>query len=86
MELDINGKIINFLICNSVKYKTKFVFHLEVIILKIKDEEKLKEKYLNFIDTEDGKNWKDKWIKSMGSDMSGDFGDYLYDFYPELLA
>lgn len=54
--------------------------------MKIKDEEKLKEKYLNFIDTEDGKNWKDKWIKSMGSDMSGDFGDYLYDFYPELLA
>ena len=31
VEAITNGKTINFLICNSMKYKTKFVFHLEKV-------------------------------------------------------
>lgn len=26
-----------------------------------------------------------KWNEEMCSDSVGDFGDYLYDFYPEML-
>lgn len=51
-------------------------------------EERLKElecKYEEFIKTEKGKQWKNHWKKEMGSDSCGDFGDYLYDFYPEML-
>lgn len=26
------------------------------------------------------------WKENMSSDTAGDFGDYLYDFYPEMLS
>lgn len=41
--------------------------------------------YNNFIKTESGKEWKEHWNKLSDSDDCGDFGDYLYDFYPEML-
>ena len=50
-----------------------------------KDREALRPKYEQFIQTERGKEWKYFWQSQTGSERSGDFGDYLYDFYPEML-
>lgn len=55
-------------------------------MLKLEKEKELKEKYFNFLKTEQGRKWKDSWINRSSSDIAGDFGDYLYDFYPEMLA
>lgn len=49
-------------------------------------EKELKEKYEKFIQTKEGKEWVSHWQKITGSDISGDFGDYLYDFYPEMIS
>lgn len=46
---------------------------------KHKTEEDIKDEYMKFIKTDKGK----EWLKSY--DLGGDFGDYLYDFYPEML-
>lgn len=52
-------------------------------------EEELKEEYNKFIVTKEGKEWKDNWRKRVGDDVKlddiGDIGDFLYDFYPEML-
>lgn len=50
-----------------------------------KDREALRPQYNQFIQTEKGKEWVQSWQNQMGSDKGGDFGDYLYDFYPEKL-
>ena len=54
-----------------------------------KREEELKVEYEKFVQTKAGKEWKDHWIKRYTNpdDIkdAGDFGDYLYDFYPEML-
>ena len=50
-----------------------------------KDREALRPKYEQFVQTERGKEWKHFWQSQTGSERSGDFGDYLYDFYPEML-
>lgn len=50
-----------------------------------KDREALRPKYEQFIQTEKGKEWKHFWQSQTDSERSGDFGDYLYDFYPEML-
>ena len=41
-----------------------------------------KENYEAFITTEKGKLWKKE---KEAINMNGDYGDYLYDFYPEYL-
>lgn len=48
-------------------------------------EDALRKKYLKFIETKEGKEWIKGWQDRMRSDSVGDFGDYLYDFYPEYL-
>ena len=55
-------------------------------------KEKMKEleiEYNEFLKTKCGQEWKVDWIKrySNSEDIkdAGDFGDYLYDFYPEIL-
>ena len=50
-----------------------------------KDRETLRYKYEQFIQTEKGKEWKPFWQSQTGSERSGDHGDYLYDFYLEML-
>lgn len=53
-----------------------------------KIEEELKVEYENFLKTKEGQEWKEKWNKSYdfyGMNDAGDFGDFLYDFYPEML-
>ena len=35
--------------------------------------------------TEKGKEWRKGWQDRTGNTSDGDFGDYLYDFYPEYL-
>lgn len=50
-----------------------------------KDREALRPKYEQFIQTERGKEWQNSWRKRTGSQYDGDFCDYLYDFYPEML-
>ena len=50
-----------------------------------KDREDLRSQYEQFIKTKAGKEWKRFWHSQTGSERSGDFGDYLYDFYPEML-
>ena len=42
----------------------------------------IKTEFNNFLKTEEGRSWQ----KEKADHMSGDFGDYLYDFYPEYLA
>ena len=49
-------------------------------------EKELKEEYEKFILTKEGKEWINHWQKIIGSDTGGDFGDYLYDFYPEMIS
>ena len=48
-------------------------------------EVELKIEYEEFIKTERGQEWKKFWQRENGSERAGDFGDYLYDFYPEML-
>ena len=48
-------------------------------------EEELKVEYEKFLNTKEGQEWKEHWKNKIGSDSCGDFGDYLYDFYPEML-
>lgn len=50
------------------------------------EHEKLKQKYEAFLKTPKGQEWKQEWIARTGSEEDGDFGDYIYDFYPELLS
>lgn len=50
-----------------------------------KDREALKPKYEQFIQTKEGKAWKRFWQTKVGTQNDGDFGDYLYDFYTEML-
>lgn len=50
-----------------------------------KDREALRPKYEQFIQTERGKEWQNSWRERTGSQYDGDFCDYLYDFYPEML-
>ena len=50
-----------------------------------KDREALKPKYEQFIQTKEGKEWKRFWQTKVRTQNDGDFGDYLYDFYPEML-
>lgn len=48
-------------------------------------EIKIKQEYDEFIKTESGQKWRKGWQTRMGSDIGGDFRDFLYDFYPEIL-
>lgn len=45
----------------------------------MKTIEELENEYMEFIDTESGKKWIEEWHGEC------DFGNYLYDFYPEYL-
>lgn len=47
--------------------------------------EDLKTEYNNFLETKRGQEWVMFWKRETGSERSGDFGDYLYDFHPEML-
>ena len=47
--------------------------------------EDLKTEYNDFIKTKRGQDWQMFWKRETGSEICGDFGDYLYDFYPEML-
>ena len=54
--------------------------------MRSEKESKLYEEYLEFLRTDKGKQWKTDWEKHTGDNKnSGDFGDYLYDFYPEMV-
>ena len=47
--------------------------------------EELEIEYNEFLEAKRGREWKEHWKNEMCSDDAGDFGDYLYDFYPEML-
>jgi len=49
-------------------------------------EEKLFPKYQKFLTTKAGKEWVEHTKKTIPPGNEVDFGDYLYDFYPEYLA
>lgn len=51
----------------------------------MKTETELKTDYEHFIQTDSGKEWQEHWKKISPDNRSGDFGDYLYDFYPYML-
>lgn len=40
--------------------------------------------YEEFVKTDSGKRWLDD-CKSRNNGQTGDSGDYIYDFYPEIL-
>lgn len=61
-----------------IKAQRNFDFFWRIYIRRI-------DTYEQFIQTERGKEWKHFWQSQTGSERSGDFGDYLYDFYPEML-
>lgn len=46
-------------------------------------KEELKVEYENFLKTKEGQEWKDDWNKRYKIDAN--FGEYLYDFYTEML-
>ena len=48
----------------------------------------LEKEYKQFLETDKGKEWKEDWKKRCNPNdinNAGDFGDYLYDFYTEML-
>ena len=47
-------------------------------------EEDIKQAYEEFIKTDSGNKWLDD-CKSRNNGQTGDCGDYIYDFYPEVL-
>ena len=47
--------------------------------------EELEIEYNEFLKTKCGQEWEEHWKNEIGSDSCGDFGDYLYDFHPEML-
>lgn len=47
--------------------------------------DELKIEYYEFLETKRGQEWKEHWNNEIGYGSCGDFGDYLYDFYPEML-
>ena len=50
-------------------------------------EDRIKElelEYEEFVKTDSGKKWVDN-CKSRNNGQVGDCGDYIYDFYPEVL-
>ena len=64
---------------------------IEVLIKLAKTsnyEKRMKElelEYNEFLKTKSGQEWKEHCKYKTGSDLCGDFGNYLYDFYPEML-
>ena len=51
-------------------------------------EKRMKElelEYNEFLKTKSGQEWKEHCKYKTGSDLCCDFGNYLYDFYPEML-
>ena len=55
---------------------------------EIMTEKELKQEYEDFIKTDAGKQWKKKWVERFDYDdvnEAGNFEDYLYDYYPEML-
>lgn len=65
------------LIGDRLKYGDDFVEKRENERIRLELE------YKEFIHTAEGKKWLEHVKKDMKLD--GDLGDYLYDFYPELL-
>lgn len=49
-----------------------------------KREGELRLRYSKFLKTEEGKQWE-KTRQNANSDGTCDFGDFLYDFYTEML-
>ena len=47
--------------------------------------EDLKVEYNNFIKSKRGREWVMLQKREIDGKRSGDFGDYIYDFYPEML-
>ena len=50
-----------------------------------KDREALRLKYEQFVQTKRGKDCKHFWHSQTVSERKGHYGDYLYDFYSEML-
>lgn len=48
-------------------------------------ETTLKYEYEEFIKTDEGKQWIGSWNRRMPYGEDVGFGEYLYDFYPEML-
>lgn len=48
-------------------------------------ETELRYEYEEFLKTSKGQEWKEQWNSRMDTDNTVDFGDFLYDFYPEML-
>lgn len=55
-----------------------------------KRETELKVEYENFLKTKGGQDWKKEWTERYTDHKdikdAGCFGDYLYDFYIEMLV
>lgn len=49
-------------------------------------ENELRQNYERFVRTEAGQEWKEKRQRVTGIDTAGDFYDYMYVFYPEVLS
>lgn len=48
-------------------------------------EIELEKEYKEFIKTKEGKEWIESWNRRMPYGEDVGFGEYLYDFYPEML-
>lgn len=50
------------------------------------DKQSLEEEYNRFVQTDKGKEWLEEWEQNMWAGYKADLGDYVYDFYPEMLC
>lgn len=48
-------------------------------------EIELEKEYKDFLKTDEGKKWMESWNGRMPDNEEVGFGEYLYDFYPEML-
>ena len=49
-------------------------------------EIELEEQYKEFITTDEGKKWIESWDGRIEDIKDVGLGEYLYDFYPEMLS
>lgn len=74
---------------NSVIYRNKYIRVVSMYCFPVetmRTERLIKKEYKVFLTTVKGKKWVKECKRNAPSDATaGDFGDYLYDFYPEML-
>ena len=58
---------------------------LEIVYYIREQEAQRRKEYEEFLKTDEGKKWVESWNGRIPDNECVGFGEYLYDFYPEML-